>query len=48
MSPRCTNCGSRVSETYARVKWDNINSVPACPTCDDRKLEDGRLYEYTS
>lgn len=44
--PQCQNCGNRVSEQYAKVKWDTVDDVPACPQCPDKKIEDGSVHEY--
>lgn len=42
----CKRCKSSVSERYASVLWDSQEIVPACPTCDDAKIDDGTLHEY--
>jgi len=44
--PLCSNCGNRVSEQYAKVKWDTTDNVQACPECGDRKIESGEVHEY--
>jgi len=44
--PQCNNCGNRVSLDYVRVKYDQIDEIPACPECEDRKLEDGEVHKY--
>lgn len=42
----CTNCGNKVSEQYAKVKYNRTDTIPACPECEDRKLESGEVHEY--
>ena len=33
--PECQNCGSHVTDTYARVFTpDNVTSPRACPSCE--------------
>ena len=34
MTPECQNCGTHVSERFARVMGDENNIVHACPQCD--------------
>jgi len=46
MCPECKNCGSKVSEQFARVNWDRTDTVPACPNCEDAKMMDGDKHEY--
>lgn len=35
MTRACDNCGSEVSDQYARVVGP-VGEVPACPWCEDR------------
>lgn len=44
--PECDNCGNSVSENYAKVMWERDDKVPACPECDDAKINNGKKYEY--
>lgn len=44
--PRCKNCGNSVSQQYAKVMWDKEDEVPACPECEDMKMDNGKPYEY--
>lgn len=46
--PECLNCGSKVSKQFAVSNWHEDDVVPACPNCEDRKLEDGKVHEYKS
>lgn len=43
---QCTNCGSKVSKQYAKVKFSRSDFIPACPDCEDRKIQNGQVYEY--
>jgi len=38
----CQNCGSHVTERYARVLGDNNDDVHACPSCPDDKHTQAR------
>ena len=35
MSPQCLNCGSHVTNEFARVMGDNDGHVHACVNCSD-------------
>jgi len=36
MSPTCNNCGSHVTERFARVMGDRENTAHACLNCTDK------------
>ena len=48
MTETCDNCGSPVSDGYARVNADNTGHLAACPHCNgedtDGRAVSGTLY----
>ena len=44
--PECQNCGSHVTESYARVFTPNhVDEPRCCPECKDKIRENGKVRD---